>query len=132
MPTDQVTEAFVQEWFDLLSAHAPIDQLLPFLATDGLVMQFPERTLYNHADVRDWYAAVGESYTSQDHIVENVDATPSAAGTDLAVTVVWLAQQISDDAQLAFRVNQSWRLTESPATGRPLIVEYHVLTLRDL
>jgi len=132
MPIDQVTEKFVRDWFDLLSTHAPIDQLLPFIATDELEMEFPERTLHSHADVRDWYLAVGDSYTGQDHIVEKIDATPSRTGTDLDVTVVWKAEQTSDGARLAFRVNQSWHLADSAKTGRPLIVKYHVLSLRDL
>lgn len=129
MPTDQATETFVQDWFDLLSAHAPIEQLLPFISPGELLMEFPEKTLRSHSDVRDWYVGVGGSYTDQDHVVENVDAAP--AGTDLAVRVVWRATQTSDGTELALRVNQTWRV-ERPATGRPVIVEYHVLNLSNL
>lgn len=135
MPTDQATETFVQDWFDLLSAHAPIERLLRFVSPGELLMEFPERTLRSHSDVRDWYVGVGGSYTDQDHVVENVDVVQSAdaarAGTGLAVRVVWRATQISDGAELALRVNQTWRVDHS-ATGRPVIVEYRVLDLSDL
>lgn len=130
MPTDEVTETFVHEWFELLSAHAPIAALLPFIATENLEMEFPERTLRSHADVRDWYVTVGNSYRNQEHIVEKVDATPSAGGTDLDITVVWKAEQTSDGARLAFRVSQNWHVADSGP--RPLIVRYHVLALQDM
>lgn len=129
MPTDQVTETFVQDWFDLLSAHAPIERLLPFISPGELLMEFPEKTLRSHSDVRDWYVGVGGSYRNQQHVVENVDV--ASTGTDLAVRVVWRATQTSDGKELALRVNQTWRV-DRPATGRPVIVEYHVLNLSDL
>ena len=132
MPTDQVIEEFVHEWFDLLSAHAPVDQLLPFVTDDGLEMQFPERTLHSQDDFRDWYTAVGTTYVDQSHDVEKIVATPSGPGTNLDVTVVWKAEQIADGVRIATRVQQSWRLDGAPGGGRPQIERYHVLALRDL
>jgi hypothetical protein len=131
MSLDRTTEQFVGEWFDLLSAHAPVDNLLPFVSENDLEMVFPERTLRSHADFRDWYKAVGETYSNQEHVVEKIDATPAGDGQDLAVTVIWRAVQKSDDAKIAVRAQQSWRLATS-GSGGPLIRKYRVETMVDL
>lgn len=131
MPIEQMTDTFVQEWFDLLSEHAPVADLLRFISAGDLVMEFPERTLLSHADVADWYATVGRTYTTQDHVVERVDSTPTASGTTLDVTVVWTATLRDDGRELGVRVNQRWELVDSPS-GRPVIVGYHVLDMSDL
>lgn len=53
MSVDWTTDSFVHEWFDLLSSHAPVEELLPMVSGDALEMVFPERTLRSHADFRD-------------------------------------------------------------------------------
>lgn len=126
---------FVQEWFDLLSEHAPVDRLLPRLADTGLEMVFPERTLHGQADFRQWYADVGRAYADQTHTVEALrvrqaaasGAPPPAAGEmDLEVTVVWTARQTADDARLRMRAWQSWRLVNKPGGIGLAIVSYRV------
>jgi hypothetical protein len=119
-------QTFAQNWFDALSYRAPVDRLLEFVVDEGLVMVFPERTLRSHADVKDWYAAVGELFDDQSHTIEGIDATPTEQGTDLAVTVVWTARQLTDGERIAVRVNQAWKLTAPDAAGRTRIVDYRV------
>ncbi|MFC0547846.1 nuclear transport factor 2 family protein [Kutzneria chonburiensis] len=121
-PRDVAT--FVQQWYDLLSDHEPVERLLPMVADDGLEMAFPERTLRGHADFRDWYVAVGEAFSDQTHTVELLSSTDNGDTIDIAVTVVWEATNNADDSRSKFRVNQTWQLVKT-ATG-PVISTYAV------
>ncbi len=129
MFSNETIEKFVQEWFDLLNGHAPVDQLLPLVSNSDLEMVFPERTLRNHTDVREWYDVVGKTYTNQQHIIEELHSDEKANNTEVSLKVVWKAEQKSDGSPLAFRATQSWLLKKSPETDRPLIVKYYVQSL---
>jgi len=129
MSADHVAGGFIRRWFDLLNAHPPVEQLLPFVSDHGLQMVFPEGTLRSHADFRTWYANVGSTYTDQAHVVKTLDARDSAEGTDVRLTVVWSATQRSDGIRRSSRVNQAWQLQDSPETGEPVIQEYRVLSI---
>jgi hypothetical protein len=131
MSVDLATKSFVHEWFDLLSAHAPVEKLLPMVSAGELEMVFPERTLRSHADFRDWYRVVGLTYADQDHTIEGLEETPAADGLDLAVTVVWQAKQLSDGKRVRVRVHQEWHLMTSE-TSQPVITKYRVGAFQDL
>jgi hypothetical protein len=131
MSLDQATERLVGQWFDLLSAHAPVAELLQFVSEDDLEMVFPERTLNSHEDFRDWYRAVGEIYANQEHIVENIDVTTVDDSQVLAVTVIWRAVDTTEDRKIAMRAQQSWHLAPSES-GDPVIRKYRVETMVDL
>jgi hypothetical protein len=126
---DQTVEVFAQDWFDLLSRHAPVAELLPFVLDQGLEMIFPERTLRGHRDFAEWYAAVGDSYTDQSHEITSLAAVPDGDRTSVAVTVVWRAAKTADGSRLALRVHQSWRLGRHAPGGRPVIERYQVLSM---
>ncbi|MBM9507464.1 hypothetical protein [Actinacidiphila acididurans] len=128
-PDTSALRTFAQDWFDALSHRAPVEQLLGFVVDDGLRMAFPEGTLLSHADVEDWYAAVGRIYTDQTHTIERFLAVPTESGTDVTVTVVWTARQLADDERLAFRVDQAWKLTAGGPDGKQRIADYQVGTL---
>ncbi|MFG3281877.1 nuclear transport factor 2 family protein [Streptomyces sp. NPDC048111] len=118
--------AFVQHWFDILSSHEPVEELLAHVVDDGLEMVFPERTLRSHADFRDWYEVVGEAFADQSHVVERLDVDEDGTGVGISLTVVWTAKQTSDGTVSSFRIQQTWRLVREAGTGRPLISRYRV------
>lgn len=125
-------EHFAARWFAALNRHDPVEQLLPMVSPSPLEMAFPERTLRSHGDFREWYAAVGESFRDQDHIVEQIVAGDREEGTAVDVTVVWKATQTADGKRLALRATQQWLLTRSEASDEPVITAYHVLGFEDL
>lgn len=96
-----------------------------------LEMVFPERTLRSLDDFRDWYRVVGETYSNQVHVVEELDSAPSGDGQDLAVTVVWRAVRRADAGPVAVRARQSWHLATS-GNGHPVITRYRVESMVDL
>ncbi|MEU3525815.1 nuclear transport factor 2 family protein [Streptomyces sp. NPDC038707] len=122
----QDVAAFVQHWYDILSSHEPVEDLLAYVIDDGLEMAFPERTLRGHADFRDWYAAVGESYGPQSHIVEKLRTDEHDGLVDVGVTVVWTAKNLSDGSVSALRIDQTWQLVRDPVSGSLRIRTYHV------
>ncbi|MGF1431495.1 nuclear transport factor 2 family protein [Kitasatospora sp. LaBMicrA B282] len=120
---------FAQQWFDLLSRHDPVEDLLPLVVDEGLEMAFPERTLRSHADFRDWYTVVGEAFDDQSHVLEQFTAREQDGRVDIELTVVWAAKHLAEGTRAAFRVQQSWQLTREPATGALRISHYQVGTL---
>lgn len=122
-------KTFVQKWFDLLSAHVPVEHLLPMLAQENLEMVFPERTLLSHDDFRDWYRVVGENFTNQEHILEELNSRDTEDGVEINLKVVWKAVQTSDGSHLAFCATQSWLLQKSAQTDQPVTVKYRVHSL---
>ncbi|GGN12818.1 hypothetical protein FHR83_003643 [Actinoplanes campanulatus] len=124
--------AFAALWFKYLDQHAPAGQVVDCLATDGLEMVFPERTLRSIDDFRDWYATVCRAYTDETHVVEEV--TPSMAGDDINVdvVVVWRATQTSDGSRLAMRARQRWVLRRTDTEMGLAIAEYRVDELTSL
>lgn len=131
-PDEEETRAFVQEWFDRLSAHVEVDALLPMVSSDpDLEIVFPERTLRNHDEFRDWYAGIGRLFSDQTHDVEAVDVQRLDDNTTaVEVTVVWKADR-RDGSSVSARASQSWALRRSFASGAPQIVTYRVLSLSD-
>lgn len=130
MESDVVRE-FCQKWFDDLSNRAPVQQLLPRLATQGLEIAFPERTLFHHNDFVDWYAAVGDQFTDQEHVLERLDVEDHGSVLDLDLTVVWKATHLQDGSRTAFRIDQRWTLRKGP--GDELrILTYRVGTLNPI
>jgi hypothetical protein len=124
--SDLNVRSFAQQWFDLLSAHGPVEQLLPFVADRGLDMAFPERTLRSHADFLDWYLVVGRTYREQAHVIEQLTARADGDEVAVAVTVVWLAELAADRSRIAVRVDQDWRLERVEGTDRLRIRGYRV------
>jgi len=129
MPTgeyDDSVAAFVQQWFDILSRHEPVEELLPFVSDQGLDMTFPERTLRGHDDFRDWYRAVGETFADQTHVLEHLDTRNSGDRVHIDLFVVWTAKTVADGSVSSFRVHQNWTLRRRAGGEPPVIVTYRV------
>ncbi|MGW4384623.1 nuclear transport factor 2 family protein [Kitasatospora sp. NPDC004531] len=117
---------FAQNWFDLLSRHDPVEDLLPLVVDEGLDMAFPERTLRSHADFRDWYTVVGEAFSDQSHTLEKFAAIETDGRVDIELIVIWAAKHLAEGVRAAFRIEQLWQLVRDPATGALRISRYRV------
>jgi ketosteroid isomerase-like protein len=125
--TERSPERFAQNWFDALSLHRSVEDILPYLADAGLEMVFPEAVLHGQADVRRWFTNVGAAFADQTHIVERITEKPAAdGGLDLSVTVIWQATQISDGSLINSRAHQSWHLVPADTAQGYLITSYAV------
>lgn len=133
-PRAEEIDEFVCQWFRLLSDRAPVEELLSLVARDGLDMRFPDATLTNDAEFRDWYQAVGTSVRDQAHDLLTLESVPVAGepAADIALQVIWSATPVSGGRRFSARASQAWRVQRSFTTGRLQILRYKVESLVEL
>lgn len=130
-PSEAEIEALAREWYHKLDVHAPMVELLPMLADEGLEMVFPEATVYGHTGFEGWYQTVIRLFFDEEHTVKTVKVL--GAGPDNAaqvhVVVHWKASAwkppgaLSD--RLAMDADQTWEVGRD-AQGRAVITRYVV------
>lgn len=142
-PSQQEVRTFAVRWFDLLSAHAPVEELLAMLAGRGLDMRFPDARLQDEASFRTWYDVVGHSFDEQSHTLERLEVSPApvpqgwsgadvGAASDVEVVVVWRARSLTDGSRIEARAHQSWQVARAFARDALVIVGYDVRSLEPL
>jgi quinol monooxygenase YgiN len=129
---DDEVRSFAQAWFDKLSAHVDVGELVPMISPGpDLEIVFPEQTIRRQSEFRQWYEGIGREFSDQAHDVESLDAhTLDDGDTGVDVTVVWKADR-RDGSSVSARARQSWKLRRSFGTGAPEIVSYRVLSLSE-
>jgi hypothetical protein len=125
--TADAVRAFADAWFDRLSRHVPVEELLPMISDSDLEMIFPDATLSDHGQVRTWYAEIGRTYGEQSHVVERFAVRPGGEGADVDLSVVWRARKVADGDWVAFRAGQVWHVARE--SGEPVIQRYRVVSL---
>jgi hypothetical protein len=121
---------FARNWYKKLDIHAPMVEILPFLASEGLVMKFPEATANGLADFESWYQRVIRIFFDEVHSVKEV--TPDIRGNQAEVHVVveWQASVWSPPQAKSSRIildaDQTWTVQRSLRTGGIEITNYTV------
>lgn len=127
----EVTD-FVYAWFRCLDAHAPVEELLPLLADESLIMELPEVTAHGHNGFREWYARVTHLFFDERHEVTRVAVEISGETATARLLLRWNAKVWRSPANrseaLAFESAQTWTLGRSALTGEPTINRYSVDT----
>ncbi|BAJ25944.1 MULTISPECIES: nuclear transport factor 2 family protein [Kitasatospora] len=131
MPTPQIQQQLseaavrrlVEDWYRALDRHDPVEDVLPHLAADGLVMRFPEGTAHGHEGFRSWYDAVTHRFFDEAHTVLTVDVEEiRAASAEVRVLVNWQTRTWkAPDATstwLGFDAHQSWSVVLEDGTPR--------------
>jgi hypothetical protein len=118
------------DWYRKLDVHAPMVELLPMLAEDGLEMKFPEATLRGMADFESWYQGVIRIFFDEVHSVKEVKVTPRGEGADVSVVVKWEASvwkpPAAESERIVLDAYQTWFVKRSPSSGKPVIARYTV------
>jgi hypothetical protein len=127
--TEDELRKFVDDWYELLDVHAPVDKVLPLLVDEGLELVFPEVTEHGHAGFKNWYEKVTNRFFDEVHTLKELNVTPGEKGL-IQLVVNWQCR-IWDppDAKskwLGFDATQSWDMVRSPETGKPQILRYSV------
>lgn len=135
-------EAFVTDWYRKLDQHAPSEQMVAMLAEQGLEFQLPEGPLTNREAFREWYAGglimpgVINLFFDEVHTVRQVGVSWRDRRALVDVVVNWQARRWRPPAPrsewIGFDAYQHWEMIRSPATGRPVIVQYIVDELRPM
>lgn len=123
-------EKLAADWYRKLDVHAPLVDVLPMLADEGLEMRFPEATLRGAAEFENWYEGVIRIFFDEVHSLKEVKAKTTAEGADVAVVVHWEASVWKAPAAASQRIvldaYQTWKVVRSERTGKPVIATYIV------
>jgi hypothetical protein len=83
---------FAIAWYNGLDIHAAGPDLHRFLASEGLEMAFPEKTMRSYDDFDEWLDAIYRTFFDENHNVHTVTVTAQTDTTaDLDVVVAWQA-----------------------------------------
>lgn len=122
-----------QTWYENLDVHAPLEELIPLLAPEGLEMIFPEGAIEGLEGFKQWYDRVIHLFFDEVHTLTNVTAFPKTGYTEVKVAVKWEASRWNAPAPQSERIvaeaYQTWRVVRSPSTGKPVILTYVVDSL---
>lgn len=120
-------------WYEYLDCHAPLAELLPLLADEGLNMLFPEGAMKGLEGFHGWYERVINLFFDEIHTLKQVKVFPNSDRTIVKVVVRWEASRWNPPAPTSERIvadaYQTWELVRSPKTGKPVILTYTVDSL---
>lgn len=132
--TEAEVKEMAAEWYRKLDVHAPMVEILPMLAEEGVEMKFPEATLYSLAEFESWYQGVIRIFFDEVHEVTKCDVRVSGDKADVDIIVKWEASVWKPPARNSERIMldayQTWVVKRSPKTGKPVVVTYSVDELK--
>jgi len=118
------------DWYKKLDVHAPLVEVLPMLAEEGLEMRFPEATLRGAAAFEGWYEGVIRIFFDEVHALKEVKVKNTAEGADVTVVVHWEASvwktPAANSQRIVLDAYQTWKVVRSERTGKPVIATYIV------
>lgn len=124
--TDAAVRQMAREWYEALDRHDEYDDVVRFLAPDGVVLRFPEGDFHGLDGFRTWYDAVTHRFFDEVHEVKSVQ--PDGDSGRVKVVVNWQARiwdaPAAKSAWLGFDAEQTWIVTVVDGTVR--ILEYTV------
>jgi hypothetical protein len=125
----EVTE-FVDDWYRKLDVHAPIEEVIPLLADEGLEFTIPEGTRRSHEEMREQLNAWYTTFFDEVHTLKELSVTPNGDEADVKLVVNWKARvwnpPEAESKFLHFDAYQTWVVKRSGATGKPVIAKYVV------
>ena len=135
-PTEEETRQLVEDWYRALDVHAPVEEVLPMLAEEGLEMTFPEGTMRGLDQFRDWYDKVTHRFFDEVHTMKQLDVVVGADRADVKLVVNWQAriwdQPAPSSVWLGFDAEQTWVVKPSPQSQGSVIVNYVVDALEPM
>jgi hypothetical protein len=130
--TTQLSQAtvkkLVDDWYVALDVHAPVEDVVPFLASSGLEMYWPEGPTFGVDGFKGWYDRVTRTFFDEVHTMKDLVITPRGDEVDVKLVVNWQARVWNPpDAKskwLGMDARQSWVVRSED--GRPVIQKYVV------
>jgi len=121
------------EWYRKLDVHAPLVEVLPLLAEEGVEMKFPEATLHGLAEFEGWFERVIRIFFDEVHRLKEVTVKLNGDTADVHVVVEWQASvwnpPAANSARIMLDADQTWIVKKSPKTGKAVISTYIVNSL---
>ncbi len=131
--TDLDVNKIVYDWYNKLDVHAPVEELIPLLVSEGLMMQFPEGTFSSHEEFRAWYSRVTNLFFDEVHNMRMLSYELDGERADVKLVVNWQAHIWNPPAAkskwLGFDAHQTWVVKRDEKTGKAVIATYIVDSL---
>jgi hypothetical protein len=133
-PTSALTNGEVQElvyeWFRQITDKVPVEQMLAMLDLNDLEMKFPDATLRNEADFRNWYKIVTGLFFDQVHDVKLLAVDLQGAEANVTLIVNWQARTWKPPAAKSewqgWYIHQRWHVRWGAQIGKPVVARYIV------
>jgi hypothetical protein len=123
--TEAEVRELADEWYNKLDEHAPPEEFVSLLASEGLEMNWPEGPFYGFDGFKRWYDRVLVTFFNEVHSIKEFSVTPEGDRAGVKVTVQWQANTWKPPAPFSERVfwqaYQTWAVKRDPATGKPVI-----------
>ena len=120
----------VYNWYKKLDVHAPVEEVAPLLASEGLEMRFPEATLRSIDEFKDWYKRVTHLFFDEVHNMKMLNIELDGETATAKLVVNWQAHIWNPpDAKskwLGFDAIQTWTVKRDSKTGGAVIATYTV------
>jgi hypothetical protein len=131
--TESEIQSLAADWYKKLDVHAPLVDILPLLASEGLEMIFPEATVKGLAGFEGWYERVIRIFFDEVHTLKVVSSEIDGDSAKVHVVVDWAASvwnpPNATSARIMLDADQTWTVKKSPLTGKPFITSYAVNSL---
>lgn len=128
-PVSQSTvKKLVDDWYRALDVHAPVEELVPLVASKGLEMYWPEGPTFGVDEFKGWYERVTRTFFDEVHTMKELSIVPRGDEADVKLVVNWQARTWTPpDAKskwLGMDARQTWVVASED--GRPVIRKYVV------
>ena len=120
----------VYDWYKKLDVHAPVEEIVPLLVSDGLEMRFPEATLKSIEEFKGWYNRVTNLFFDETHDMKMLDIDIDGETAVVKLVVNWQAHIWNPPAAkskwLGFDAHQTWIVKRDKKTGKAAVAAYIV------
>lgn len=134
MLTQENIEQLAKDWYRKLDVHAPMVEVLPLLADEGLEMVFPEATVYGHAGFEGWFQRVIRIFFDEVHTVKLVEPTITGDKAVVKVVVQWEASvwnaPEANSKRIKLDAYQTWDMAYKADSQKVVITRYTVDELK--
>ena len=131
--TNEQIQKFVAVWYEALDFHIPIEQVYPLLASEGLVMSFPDGDIKDYASFKVWYDRVTNIFFDENHYVNEVKIVPQGEDFVLDIIVGWQASLWIPPSAKSKRVSmdatQRWLVRPSSQNAHGLVIASYNATV---
>jgi hypothetical protein len=123
--TESEVKQFIHDWFHKLNIHPPVEEVLPLVANEKLLMKMPEGEFKRHEGFKKWYEGANKFY-NQVHTIKGLTITLAQDTAKVEVVLQWQRNAPDESGRAGFYAAQTWELERSPQTQRLFIVMYNV------
>jgi len=121
-------KALVDDWYHALDVHVPFEEIVPFVASSGLEMYWPEGPTFGVDEFKGWYERVTRTFFDEVHTMKELVITPRGDEADVKLVVNWQARVWNPPEPkskwLGMDARQTWVVRSEG--GRAVIAKYVV------